>query len=119
MRPRFLSAATTAPVVTVRLRAYSVYAVASRTTPSTNERSTDRTSSYSRPLMRFTPARRASRRTEPLVMPRLLPASTFLRRLPDVPLDSPDFLPLAIVMWRSARSTTTHRFGQTHRDHTL
>src|SRR3990167_784187 len=97
MRPRFFRAATTAPVVTVRFFAYSVYAVALDTTCSTKPLSTPRTSSNKRPEMRLMPARRARRRTEPLVMPRTLSLRIFFMRLPDAPLDAPDFAALAMV----------------------
>src|SRR3990167_1514580 len=97
MRPRFFRAATTAPVVTVRFFAYSVYAVALDTTCSTKPLSTPRTSSNSKPEMRLMPARRARRRTEPLVMPRTLSLRIFFMRLPDAPFDDPDLAALAMV----------------------
>src|ERR1700744_5146405 len=105
-RPRLRSAATTAPVVTVRFFAYSVYAVASRTTPSTKLFSTPRTSSYSSPLMRFTPARRARRRIEPLVTLRTLSFSTFFTRFALRPLLSPDFFPFAMLLGKCGKRTT-------------
>src|SRR3954463_12483437 len=49
--------------------------------------------------MRLIPARRARRRTEPLVIPRTLSRNTFLARLPDVTaFASPDFFPLAMMV---------------------